>query len=347
MTVRILSRLGAGIFATLAPALAFAADAPPTYAMTGAVALGVPDRWDYLTFDTHARRVYVSHGNEITVVDGVNGKIVGHVVDQTGSHGSAVATELKRGIADSAANKTVTLFDPVTYKALGTAPAGDDADGIAYDAGSGRAFVANGDAATVTAIDMASGKLAGTVALGTKPEFLVADGAGHLYVNGESTREIVRVDAKKLTVTARFPIPDCESPHGIAMDAVTQRLFTSCSNAKLFVVDADSGKIVSAIAIGKGSDAVQFDPKRKLVFSSNGEGTLSVIAEKSADDFELLGNVPTIRGARTMAVDPANGRVFLVSADIDRIDPPKAPSTRPRVVYKAGSVKLYMFDPVK
>jgi len=347
MTVRILSQLCACLFATLAPAVAFAADAPPVYAMTGAVALGSPERWDYLTFDAKARRVYVSHGDHVVVIDGVSGRIVGHVTGLPGSHGIAIANGLTRGVADSATNKNAIVFDLATLKVLGTAPAGDDADGVAYESGSGRAFVGDGDAATVTAIDMATATLAGTIPLASKPEFLVGDGAGHLYVNGESTREIIRIDAKKLTVTARYAVPDCESPHGLAMDPATQRLFTSCSNAKLFVVDANSGRIVSSIAIGKGSDAVKFDPKAKLVFSSNGEGTLSVIAEKSAEDFELLGNVPTVRGARTMTVDPESGRVFVVSADIDRIDPPKAPGTRPRVVYKPGSMKLYFFDPVK
>ena len=146
-------------------------------------------------------------------------------------------------------------------------------------------------------------------------------------------------------MTARYAIPDCESPHGIAIDPVTNRVFTSCSNSKLFVLDAGTGKIVASFDIGKGSDAVQFDAKHKLVYSSNGEGTLSVIAEKSADDFAMLGNVPTQRGARTMAVDPDTGRVFVVTADIDHIDPPKTAGGRPHVTYKPGSLKLFFYDP--
>jgi len=345
MTSGFVSRAFVGLFVAFVPFTAAAADAPPSYTLSGTVALGAPDRWDYLTFDAQAKRLYVSHGDRVTVVDGVSGKVVGEVADLAGSHGSAIATSLNRGIADSAQKKEITIFDAQTLKPLGTAPAGDDADGIGYDASVQRAFIANGDAGTVTAIDMASGKLAGTITLGSKPEFLVSDGAGHLFVNGESTREVLRVDTKTMAVTARFPVPDCESPHGIAVDPASNRVFTSCVNEKLFVLDGNTGKIVASLPIGKYSDAAGFDPKHKLVFSSNGEGTLSVIAEKSADDFQLLGNVPTQRGARTMAVDPDTGRVFVVTADIDHVDPPKTAGGRPHVTYKPGSLKLFFYDP--
>jgi DNA-binding beta-propeller fold protein YncE len=229
---------------------------------------------------------------------------------------------------------------------LATAEASADADGMAYDAASRHVFVTDGDGQLLNVIDAVSARKIASLPLGGQPEFPAADGNGHVFVNIESTREIVAIDAKALAITVRWPIPDCESPHGLAMDPVTQRLFTSCANGKLFVVDAQNGHIVAAIAIGKGSDAVAFDAKRRLVFSSNGEGTLSVIAEKSADEFVLLGNVPTIRGARTMTLDPDNGRIFVVSADIDHLDPPKTPGGRPHAVYKPGSAKLYFFDPV-
>ncbi len=323
---------------------ATSASAAPTYRLTNTVALGAPDRWDYLYFDAAAKRVYISHGDRVTVVDGKSGAIVGTIADTPGSHGIAVASTLKRGVADSAKNQQVVFFDPDTLKPLGTAQSGQDADGIAYDPVSGRAFVANGDAATVTAVDMATGRFVGTLALGGSPEFLVGDDAGHVFINMESTREIVNVDAKALVVTARYAIPDCESPHGIAIDKITRRLFTSCSNEKLVVVDADSGKLVATLPIGKYSDAAAFDPNRKLAFSSNGEGTITIIAEKSANDFTVVGNLATTAGARTMTLDPDTGRLYVVSADIDHVDPPKAPGGRPHAVYKPGSVKLYFYD---
>lgn len=345
MISKLAKRLCAALaFAPLALSGAYAA---PVYTITNSVALGAPDHWDYLNFDPQLKRVYVSHGDTVTVVDGVSGKIVGQVEGVPGSHGMVIVPALHRGAADSAKNQQAVIFDSDTLKPLATAPAGEDADGMTYDAKTGRAFVADGDAGTLSAIDIASGKAVGTVTLGGKPEFLTSDGAGHVYVNSESTRELLVVDANKLAVTARYPIPDCQSPHGLAMDTVTGRLFTSCANAKLFVVDAANGHIVASFDIGKGSDAVAFDPVRKLAFSSNGDGTLSVIAEKGADDFAFLGNVTTLRGARTMTLDPSSGRVYVVTADIDHVDPPKQAGGRPHAVYKPGSMKLYFLDPAK
>lgn len=331
----------------LAVALAAgAAAADPVYTLAKVVPLGAPDRWDYLFFDPSAKRVYVSHGDEVTVVDGESGAVIGALGDQPGSHGVTVIPALKRGFADSAKNKTVTIFDSASLKPLGTAPAGDDADGVAYDAATARVFVANGGAQALTVIDGATGKLLATVALGGEPEFLVGDGMGRIYVNMASTREIVAVDAKTLKVAQRFAISDCERPHGLAIDVANARLFSSCVNQKLMVVDAASGRIVATLPIGKGTDAAAFDPARKRIYSANGvDGTLSVIAEKSADDYALLGNVPTVKGARTMTLDPETGRVYVVAAEIDHVDPPKEPGGRPHAVFKPGTVKLYFYDP--
>jgi DNA-binding beta-propeller fold protein YncE len=351
MASRLRGSFGAGIlagltFATIAGTSA-AADSPPNYRLTNTIALGAPDRWDYLYFDVSAKRVYISHGNEVTVVDGRSGAIIGNVANLPGSHGMAVSAALKRGVADSATNQQVTFFDSDTLKPLGTAKSGEDADGIAFDAKTGRAFVANGDGQALTAVDMANGRFVGTLALGGAPEFLVSDGAGHVFVNLESTREIVNVDAKALAVTARYAIPDCEKPHGIAIDKVTRRLFTSCVNEKLVVVDADSGKLIATLPIGKYTDAAAFDPKRKLAFSSNGEGNVTIIAEKSANDFAIAGTLVTVKGAKTMTLDPETGRLYLVSAEIDHVDPPTSPGGHPHAVYKPGTVRLYIYDPVK
>lgn len=340
------SWVGAAIALTSLAISANAAESPPSYKLAKTVVLGAPDRWDYLYFDSASKRVYVSHGDQVTIVDGQTGTIVGSIGNLPGSHGTAVMPALKRGVADSAKNQQVTFFDSETLKPLGTAQAGMDADGIAFDSETGRAFVANGDASTVTALDMASGRFLGTIALSGKPEFLVGDGAGHVFVNLESTRAVANVDAKKLAVTAVYPIADCESPHGIAVDRTARRLFTSCSNEKMVVLDADSGKLLTTLPIGKFSDAAAFDPTHKRAFSSNGEGTVTVIAENGPNDFSVAATVPTTRGARTMTVDPDSGRLYLVSADIDHVDPPKTPGGRPHAVYKPGTVTLYFYDPV-
>ena len=186
MTSGFVSRAFVGLFAALVPLAAFAADAPPSYTLSGSVTLGAPDRWDYLTFDTQAKRVYVSHGDRVTVVDAATGKVVGEVADLAGSHGPRMR-RVQRGHGRLGPEKRSHPFRRADVEAARHWPAGDYADGIGYDASVQRAFIANGDAGTVTAIDMASGKVAGTVTLGSKPEFLVSDGAGHLYVNGESS----------------------------------------------------------------------------------------------------------------------------------------------------------------
>ncbi len=338
--------VGAALALASLAVTADAADTAPSYKLAKTVVLGAPDRWDYLYFDAASKRVYVSHGDQVTIVDGQTGTIVGSVGNLPGSHGMAVMAASKRGVADSAKNQQVTFFDSETLKPLGTAAAGMDADGIAFDAQTGRAFVANGDASTVTALDMAQGRFLGSIALSGKPEFLVSDGAGHVYVNLESTRAVASVDAKKLSVMAVYPIADCESPHGIAIDNAARRLFTSCANEKMVVLDADSGKILATLPIGKYSDAAGFDPSHKRAFSSNGEGTVTVIAENGPNDFSVAATVPTIRGARTMTVDPDSGRLYLVSAEIDHVDPPKTPGGHPHAVYKPGTVTLYFYDPV-
>ncbi|MBU6299906.1 MAG: YncE family protein, partial [Alphaproteobacteria bacterium] len=230
-------------------------------------------------------------------------------------------------------------------KPLATVPAGEDADAVAYDPLTKRVFVMDADGAAVTAVDAVRNKTLSTTPLKAKPESAVADGAGNLFINGASTREVLRMDTRTLAITARWPVPDCESPHGLAIDTETHRLFVSCRNAKLLVIAGDNGRVVAALPIGKGTDSAAFDPKRKYVFSSNGDGTLSVIAERNADTFVSLGNVPTAPGARTMAVDPATGRVFLVAAGVAKVEPPKAAGRAPHFVFTPGSVKLLILDP--
>jgi YVTN family beta-propeller protein len=311
---------------------------PPDFHLVKTVPLDGPDRWDYLTVDPESHRVYVAHGTEVTVIDGQAGEVAGRIAGLGGTHGIALVPHLARG--DVANDARATAFDLTTLTRVADIPTAAGADAALYDLASGRVFVANGKAGTLTAIDPAGNAVVGTIALDGKPEFAAVDGAGKLFVNIEDTSEIVRVDTARLTIDARWPIKDCEEPHGLSIDAANRRLFASCVNALLMVVDADSGQIVARLPIGKGSDATAFDPRRKLIFSSNGDGTLSIYGEAGADYYVDQGTVTTLPGARTMAVDAATGRVFLVTADID----PAAPST-PRPKFVPGTVKLLMMDP--
>jgi DNA-binding beta-propeller fold protein YncE len=224
-------------------------------------------------------------------------------------------------------------------------PVDEDADAVAYDSSSGHVFVIDGDPSKITVIDPKTDAALTTINVGIgKLEYAAAGGNGKLYVNGADKKEIVRIDTKTNTVDAHWPVPDCTSPHGAAYDAASHRLFTSCTNRILVVLDTDTGAQIASVPIGRGSDAVGFDPKRKRVFSSNGvDGTLSVIEEKDAKTFVSLGEVKTVPTARTMAIDPDSGRIFLAAIDLDPSAPP--PTNGRNIKAIPGTFKLIFLDP--
>jgi YVTN family beta-propeller protein len=285
------------------------------YSITKSVPLGSPERWDFLSFDSTSHRVYVAHNSEITVVDGRTGKITGRVGGLGGVNGVAIVPELGKGYTASRGKKAGIIFDLATLQVIKEVPADSDTDAVIYDGASQRVFIMNGDPHSMTVIDTATDSVVATVSLDGAPEYAVVDGAGHLYVNVTDRREISRVDTRAAKVSASWPIRDCKDPHGLSMNTKTHRLFSSCLNSKLMVVDSDTGRVIATLPIGKESDGTAFDPKRRLILSSNGEGTLSVIREEGPRSFGLVGHVPTQPNARTMAIDPDSGRVYLVAGD--------------------------------
>ena len=320
-------------------------DAAPAYIQTHATRLGVPDRWDYVLFDPTSGRVFVAHGDHTDVIDGHSGRIVGRVGPLEGAHGTVVAPELGRGFADSGESRSLTAFDLGSLKPIGRAEAGEDADAVAYDGVSRHVFVMNGDSGSISVIDGATLKPVATIPLGGSLEFAAADGHGALFVNLAEAGGVARIDTRSNAVTARWPVADCVSPHGMAYDDATRRIFTSCVDGKLKVLDADDGHLVASLPIGTGSDSVAIDAKRRLVFSANGSGSISVIAIRDADDFDVRTPLKTPLGARTMAVDPATGRIFLASATAHGTTAPRKPGGKPRPKFLPGSLKLLMLDP--
>jgi YVTN family beta-propeller protein len=335
-----------GLVAAAAWCTTLHAQAVPSYRITKTIALGPPDRWDYLTFDQDSHRVYIAHGDRVTVVDGRGGAIVGRVEGfPGGTHGIAIVSALGRGYTDDGKAGTVTSFNLSTLKPLHTIKAAPGADGVVFDKASGHVFVINGDSGSVTVIDPSKDAASTTVAMGGGLEFGVVDGFGKLYVDGAEKREIVRLDTKTSTVDAHWPIPACAQPRGIAIDPATHRVFASCANGVVVVVDTDTGANVATVPIGLRTDAAAFDAKRKLIFSSNGDGTLSVIAEKGPNEFVSLGSVATMLGARTMTIDPESGRIYLVAAQL-RVNVTADPSDiRHRYLTVPGSAKLLFLDP--
>jgi len=316
----------------------------PHYRISQTVSLGAPDRWDYVTFDARSHRVFVSHGDRVTVIDGHDGKVLGQIGSfPGGTHGVAISTATGRGYTDDGRAGTATSFDLETLATGVAIKAEADADGIALDPATGHVFVVDGDPGKVTVIDPRSNSVITTIAGGGKLEFAVAGDDGKVYVNGEEKREIVRIDTRSNRVDARWPISNCARPHGLAIDPTSHRLFSSCANSLLVVVNTEDGSTVASVPIGRGTDAAAFDPKRRLIFSSNGiDGTLSVIREQDANTFVPLDTVKTAVTARTMAIDPDTGRLYLAAAQIDTAAP-SSPNGRPHLV--AGSLKLLMLDP--
>lgn len=315
----------------------FASAGSPEYRILKTAPVGGEGGWDYLAVDEGARRLYVSHATRVEVLDADTLSVVGQIPDTPGVHGVAVAADLGRGFVSNGRGGDVTIFDLKTLKVLGRVKAGDNPDAILYDPSTHRVFAFNGRSKDVTVIDAALGTVAGNIPLGSKPEFAVSDRRGGVFVNLEDTSEIAVLDPKAMTVKARHPLAPCEEPSGLAMDVEHRRLFAVCSNERMVVVDADQGRVIATLPTGKGTDGAAFDPVAHLAFSSNGEGTLTVVREVSPDRFEVAGNVPTRRGARTITFDPKTQHLFLSTAEFGPVPPATAEQPRPRPVALPGS----------
>lgn len=322
------------------------ADDKALYTITRTIPIGAPDHWDLLTFDSESQRVYIAHGDRVTVVDGRSGKIIGNIAGYAGgTHGVAILPGSGRGYTDDGEAGTAHSFDTNTLKSLKTIKTGDDADAIVFDPLSRRLFVINSDPGTVSVIDTTTDEVLATLPGGGKLEIGAADDGAKVYVNGEARREVLRIDARTNTIDARWPIPSCESPHGIAVDTKARRVFSSCANNLMVIIDADNGKKIAELPIGSRTDGAAFDPGSRRAFSSNGDGTLTVIGEQAADSFVVLGNVPTMRGARTMTLDPKTGRLYLMAADYSVNESVDPKDVRHRYSVVPGSAKLLFLDP--
>ena len=326
--------------------LAFAlACLPLSQPLAETLPLGAPDSWKYLAFDSASQNVFVAHGNEVTVVDTATLRIVGHVPGLVSAHGVAIVPG-GHGYAASSKSASVTIFDPKTFRVIAVLKAGDDANSVTYDAVSNHVFVANDDAGTITVIDTGTDTQIASIALpgGEGLESAAADGVGHLFINHSAQGNIVRIDTRKAAIDAAWPLPGCTEPQGLALDAALQRLFISCDNNVLLVLDEHDGRLVTTLPIGPGSETVLFDSRRHRIYTANADGTLSVIKVGSPDRFMPADAITTAKGARTAALNPATGKVYMVTADVA----PGIPATQRRRIYsfKPGTVKLLAVDPV-
>jgi DNA-binding beta-propeller fold protein YncE len=303
--------------------------------------LGGEGGWDYLTYDPDGKRLFISRATRVQVVDPEKGTLLTEIPNTTGVHGIALAHDLGKGFTSNGRENTVTVFDLKTLKETAKIKleGAENPDAIVYDAASKRVFTFNGRTNNSSVIDGASNTVAATVALDGKPEFAATDGKGIVYVNIEDKSEIQSIDARNAKVSGTWPLTGCEGPSGLAMDQKHRRLFAGCGNQVMAVVNADTGKVVTTVPIGRGVDANRYDPGTALAFSSNGDGTLTVVHEDSPDEFTVVQNAETQRGARTMALNPDNHEVYLVTAEIEE-HPPAEGQTRPQRTMKPGSFSL-------
>jgi DNA-binding beta-propeller fold protein YncE len=293
--------------------------------------------FDYVYIDSAARRVYLSHGTQVDVIDADSGKVVGTIADTPGVHGVAIASEFKHGFTSNGRENKVSMFDPATLALIKKIDVGKGPDGIYYDPATKRVFTNNHGSHDISVIDANSGEVVGTVKLNGDGEQAVIGGDGLVYVNSEDTAEVVAFDPKSLEVKSRFPIGVAKTPTGLAYDPKSKRLFIGTrEEPKMVVMDATNGKVIGSFPIGKGVDYAAFDPQSKLVFFSCGEGTLSIYHEKSADEYEDAGAVKTQPSAKTMAFDSKTKKIFLSAAEITET-PAADPTQRPRRSIKPGS----------
>jgi DNA-binding beta-propeller fold protein YncE len=292
-------------------ATAFAAEG---YKVLNKIKIGGTGGWDYVALDNTNRRLYASHGTSVEVVDPDAGKVVGTIPQLHGVHGIAVAPELNKGFISNGQSNSVTVFDLKTLAKLGEPATGQNPDSICYEPKTQRVFTFNGRSNDSTAINAKNNEIVATFPLDGKPEFCAVDGTGKIYANLEDKSEVIEIDAAKPAVTRRVSLAPAEGPSGLAIDVKNKKLFSVCDNKMMAVTDIATMKVIATPAIGTGPDAAGFDPGTGLAFSSNGDGTLTIVKLVNGK-YEAADTVTTERGARTMTVDPKLHRVYLLAAE--------------------------------
>lgn len=322
-----------------------APDVKNSYHVANIITLGGDGFWDYISLDSATNQLFIGRSDRIMVVDAGNGKLIGEVRGLTRAHGVAFDYASGHGFATSGGDATVVMFDLDSLKVLGKTMVDVDDDAITRDPATGHIFTFNGDAHTASVLDPASGKLLGTINLGAKPEYGVPDGAGKLYVNLESSSEIVEIETGDMKVTRRWPLSPCEAPTGLAIDTAHKVLFSVCRNRVMAMSDIRSGKVVAHVAIGPGADAARYDARLGLAFASTGgDGAITVVHEDNPEKFRVVQMVKTQQGARTMELDPKTHRLYTVTAAF-KPQPVSTAGQRRWPELVPGSFSLIVLDP--
>ncbi len=312
--------------------------AQSNYQVLSKIHVGGDGGWDYITMDEAASRLYVSHGNVMNVIDVNTNKVIGTIPDTKGVHGITLATDLNKGFISDGRDTSVTIIDLKTLKTIGKVKVtGNNPDGILYDPYSHKVFTFNGRSSNSTVVDARTNQVIGTISLSGKPEFPVTDLNGKIFVNIEDKNSICAINVNTLKVERTWPVTPGESPSGLAIDLKNHRLFSVCENKLMVVSDYVTGEVVTTVKIGSGVDGVSFDPTLKRVYSSNGEGTMTIVQEKDANTFNVLENLPTQKGARTITLNSKTHKLYLPTAEFNEAPAATTQNPHPRATVKPGT----------
>jgi DNA-binding beta-propeller fold protein YncE len=316
-------------------------NAQSNYKIVNKISLPGEGFWDYISVDEVNGKIYTSHSAMVQVVDIKTGKQIGEIPDTKGVHGIAIASELNKGFTSNGRDSSVTVFNLKTLEKLTNIKVtGQNPDAILYDSYSKQVFTGNGGSASFTVIDAVNDKVAGTIALDGKPEAIVSDGKGKIYVNIEDKSAINVIDVTSLKVINRWSVEPGEEPTGLALDNQNHLLFSACD--KLLVVsNAETGKVITTVPIGEGCDGAAFDPFNKRIYTSNGEGTMTVIQEENGNSFKVLETIPTQASARTIALNKTTHHIYMPAATLE----PAAEGSRPKT--KPGSFVILDIETLK
>jgi YVTN family beta-propeller protein len=326
-----------GLAALFLASTAIAADGPG-FKISNKLPLEGGGRWDYVTVDPDAHRLYLGHATHVTVIDTESGKVVGDIPDTPGVHGVAVAPDLGIGFVTVGGAAKVVVFDLKTLKVLSEIKTGENPDSVLYHPATHLVFVQNGKSKSSSVIDAKTKEVVATIPLGDKPEFYAYDSKGNIYVNLEETHSIAVIDAANKKVKAKWPLEGCEGPSGLALDEKNNSLFATCDK-KLTIVDTKTGKVTQQLPIGDDADGVYFDPSTGYAFASSGEGKLSIVHKDSSGKYAVVQELETMAGSKTLGMDPKTHKVYLPSAKFTG-DPTAHP--RPGVV--DGSVQILVIS---
>jgi DNA-binding beta-propeller fold protein YncE len=331
------------LFILCLSAVVMATPAAGAYRLVQTIPVPGDDGWDHPTVDSAARRLYVTHGTHVAVIDVDSGELVGRINNTPGVHFAVIDPERDRGFISNGGAARLTIFNTKTLATVGEVKStGENPGPTVFDPATKRVFTFNLNTHNATVVDSKEGKVVGAFDLGGRPELAGTDAKGNVFVNLVQKSVVLQIDARKMTAGQTWPVAPCEGPRTMAVDQKNGRLFIGCANRRMVILDSTDGRAIGSVPIGPGPDDSAYDPETRLIYTSNGDGTVSVIQQESADNYRLLETVETAPGARNMALDLKTKRIFLPLSD-RAPRPPTAQTPSSRGAFIPGTFRVLVF----